>query len=332
MMFSRKILQCFYVILFLSFIPRMLFAVDFKEIVSGGDIEDSLGKLKIEGASPYVADKPENRNQVESVKIKKNAQSDFIFVKSDTLSSEKTDKRKELEDVGYVPPGSFDKKENFIELDKKTIASDFRKLSSSAFNLTFIKNNYDYQSPNNIISRTISEGYKHIKVGALFIHSDQYFYRSDYVNTFWNLGIGVGYNSGRGLFIKTNERSEATFRLWEIPVDAGLGIEIPIYHWLKISGSAGPSATGLYQNRSDFLNGEAGKNKIQVGYGSFANAKFQINLSGFSNNLAYALFSESKITNLFLNLEARYQNYSHFQDEIKISGTSLGIGFTFEYL
>jgi hypothetical protein len=33
-----------------------------------------------------------------------------------------------------------------------------------------------------------------------------------------------------------------------------------------------------------------------------------------------------------MNLEARYQSYQNFQDEIKISGTSLGIGFTFEYL
>lgn len=46
----------------------------------------------------------------------------------------------------------------------------------------------------------------------------------------------------------------------------------------------------------------------------------------------YDLFTSSRITNLYLNLEARQQSYESFQDEISISGTSFGIGFTFEYL
>jgi len=71
---------------------------------------------------------------------------------------------------------------------------------------------------------------------------------------------------------------------------------------------------------------------MQVSYGQFASAQFKLNFTGMSNNLAYDLFSESKITNLLMNLEVRYHNYQNFQDEIKVSGTSVGIGFTFEYL
>ena len=103
-------------------------------------------------------------------------------------------------------------------------------------------------------------------------------------------------------------------------------------HWFKIAAVAGPSTEALYQNRSDYAQGEKGKNKIQVSYGQFANAQFKFNLSGFSSSTAYELFTESQITNLLLNLEVRYQDYHHFQDPVKISGTSFGVGFTFEYL
>lgn len=88
----------------------------------------------------------------------------------------------------------------------------------------------------------------------------------------------------------------------------------------------------LYQNRNDFQQGEKGRNKTQISHGQFANAQFKINLSGFNSDTAYDLFTSSQITNLYLNIEARYQSYRNFQDEIKISGTSLGLGFTFEYL
>ena len=84
---------------------------------------------------------------------------------------------------------------------------------------------------------------------------------------------------------------------------------------------------------SSSLNGEKGKSKWQFSYGQFASAQFKVNLSGLSDNLAYDLFSESQITTLSLNLEARYQNYQNFQDtDLAISGTSLGLGFTFEFL
>ncbi len=306
-------------------------AADLDQVISGGEVEDSLEKVKIDGTTPYLIKNPDHENEIEKSKPDENALPDFVFTKEAQDLSIKDSKRKQLEDVGYTTPGSFEKNDNYIEIDKKEMAANFRNQSSGSFNVSFIKNDYSYQSENNVINRTISEGYKHIKGGALCLRSDQYFLRRDYLNSFWSVGAGVGYNSGRAVFV-TGERSDTTFRLWEIPIDAGIGIEIPIYRWFKLSGTAGPSVMSLYQNRSDFQSGEKGKNKIQVGYGPFANAQFRFNLSGFNDETAYTLFTESKITNLSMNLEVRYHNYSHFQDDIKISGTSFGLGFTFEYL
>jgi hypothetical protein len=303
---------------------------DLDQVIAGGEIEDALSKVEpSKGTEPYIINS--GTGDVESVKIKKDDDSDYVFKKRNSDLTVKNDEKKKLEDVGYVPVGTFEKSENYIELDKAQMATEFRNKSSSAFSISFIKNNYNYTSRNDVINRTIGEGYRHIKGGTLHLRSDQYFLRKDFVNLFWMGGAGVGFNSGRAIFV-SGERSETTFRLWEIPVDIGLGLEIPLYHWFKVVGAVGPTGMVLYQNRNDYQRGESGKNKIQVSYGQFASAQFKINLSGMSKNLSYDLFSESKITNLLMNLEMRYHNYQNFQDEIKVSGTSVGLGFTFEYL
>lgn len=303
---------------------------DLDQIVAGDTVEDYLGaKAAPAEASPYII-LNNHGNEVENQKIKSDAQPDFLFNKN-TEVSEKTNKHNQYEEFGYTNPGTFEKSESYLEINKKEMAADFRKQSYGGLNITFVKNDFNYASDNDIINRTIGEGYKHVKGGALYIRNDRYFFKSNAFNSFWSVGAGLGYNSGRGIFV-TGVRSQTTFKLWEMPIDAGIGAEVPIYHWFKISGAVGPSVTGLYQNRNDFANGEKGKNKMQVSYGEFANAQFKVNLSGFSDETAYDLFSSSKITNLFMNLELRYQNYANFQDNIKISGTSFGIGFTFEYL
>lgn len=305
-------------------------AEDLGQVVSGTEVEDVLGSMKEVGSSPYIAGE-NNSSEVESSEVGANASPDIMFNKNLKEVSVKDEPRKKYEDTGYTLPGTYDKSENYLELDKQSVARDLRGLSTHGISITFIKDDFNYESNNDIINRTISEGYKHVKGGVLHLRSDQYFYRTDFLNTFWCVGGGVGFNSGRGIFVN-GQQSNTTFKLWEVPLDLGAGLEIPVYHWFKISGAAGPSAMGLFQNRNDLVSGEKGRNKVQVSYGQFANAQFKFNLTGFSSDTAYDLFTSSKITNLFLNLEARYQNYQNFQDDIKISGTSFGIGFTFEYL
>jgi hypothetical protein len=310
--------------------PKLLQANDLNQVVSGAEVEDVLGSVKATGISPFTY-RDNGVSEIDNQKIKKTATEDFNFNQNlNDVSVDHSPKRK-FEESGFTIPGTYEKSESFLEIDRKKFTNEFRGLSSGSFNISFFKDDFNYESDNDIINRTISEGYKHVKGGALYLRNDLYLSKTDFLNTFWSVGAGVGYNSGRGIFIN-GERSDTTFKLWEVPVDIGLGLEIPFYHWFKISGNAGPSVMALMQNRNDLLKGEKGRNKTQVSYGQFANAKFKINLTGFSHDTAYELFVSSKITNLYLNLEARYQNYQNFKDAIKISGTSLGIGFTFEYL
>lgn len=310
-----------------------LFAEDLSQIISGEAVPDLLApKSKKEvRTSPFSYQEMKG----DEYQGKVNKLSGEGIVAGTNTSKElviKDLEEKKLKGSGYVVPGTLENAENYLALDKDKFSKSYRYKSKSALNIAYFKDSFQYQSTNDIINKTISEGYKHTKAGMIHIRSDQYLYKSLMLNGFWSVGSGVSYNSGKGTFV-TGVKSDATFTLWEVPVDLGLGIEIPVYQWFKFAGSIGPSGMILNQNRNDFSNGEKGKSKFQFGYGEYANAQFKINLSGFNDNLSYDLFSNSQITNLSLNLEARYENYKNFQDAaLAISGTSVGIGFTFEFL
>ncbi|MBC7429917.1 MAG: hypothetical protein H7336_14985 [Bacteriovorax sp.] len=316
-------------IIALLMLPLAVHATDLDHAVSGDtDVEDTLATSTVKGNSPYIVEGEPG----ESVENSKANGTDSIFnhgVKE--VSTEKISEKKKLQDVGYTPPGTFEGQANYIDLDKKKLNKDFRKASAGGINLTFIKNDYDYQSTNDIINRTIGMGYKHIKGGALHVRNDSYIFKTAFLNFHWSVGGGMGFNSGRGIFVD-GKQSDATFKLWEFPIDAGLGIEIPIANWFKFAGTGGPSVLTLLQDRSDLGRGEAGKRKFQFSPGYFASAQFKINLLGFNDEAAYDLFTTSELTNLFMNIEVRHESYSHFADPVQVSGTSYGIGFTFEYL
>jgi hypothetical protein len=319
--------------LFLLFFVWNTWAEDLSQVVSGAETKDFLAPKEDEvRTSPFAYER--SKEDKYSGKISNSAEENFVVGTNDStdLSIKDYDKKK-LKSSGYVVPGTFEKEENYLALDKKKFSNDLRGKATSAFNIAYFKDSFQYQSSNDVINRTIGQGYKHVKAGMIQIHSDHYIYKSFLMNFFWVAGGGVSYNSGRGSFVNSGTRSETTLTFWEVPADLGLGVEVLLYHWFTITGAAGPSGMILSQSRSDFQNGETGKNKFQFGQGQFACAKFKINLSSFNNGLAYDLFSNSQITNLSLNLEARYENYKKFQDSsLAISGQSYGLGFTFEFL
>ena len=303
-------------------------AVDLDHSVAGDtDVENSLENTKVIGDSPYVFGTGSNEN----VESSKSYGEDYIFNHGVKEVDDKTTPKKKYEDFGYTLPGSFENREDYIDLDKTAMASDFRKVSTGAINITFIKNDFVYESKNDIINQTIGSGEKSLKGGALLFRHDDYFLRRNLLNAYWSVGGGFSFSTGRGIFVN-GQRSDARFNFWEIPIDVGLGLDLPISSWFKLAGTAGPSVMGLIQNRSDFERGETGKTKYQVSPGYFVNGQVKINLTGFNDKHAYELFTSSHITNLYLNLEGRMHSYTNFQDKITISGTSFGIGFTFEYL
>ncbi len=297
--------------------------------VSGDEeIGDVLSTTVIDEDSPFITG-GENKESVENSKVKGE---DFVFPKDNKIVEDaKIDPKKEFEDFGYTLPGTYENSTNYLETDRKKMAKGYRENSNGGINITFLKNSFDYQSPNNVINRTLDTGVGSMKGGSLYVRHDSSVFKTMVLEGHFSMGVGLGYNAGKGIFVD-GTRSDADFKLWEAPVDVGIGLEIPISSWFKLAGTGGGSVMTLLQNRSDFQKGEKGKRKFQFSPGYFVNAQFKINLSGFSEDSSYELFTESQITNLFLNLEARMQNYSGFKDDITISGNSFGIGFTFEYL
>lgn len=293
--------------------------------VSGSTVPDLLGQSTESTVSPYII----NGDDPNAVEKSKPQGVDHVFAPPQEMDLKK-DPRSEYAETGYTLPGTFEGQKNYVDLDKSLMAKNYRKYSTGSFNLSFIKNDYVYDSTADVINRTTTTGPHSGKGGALILRHDSYFSKSAFANLYWSIGGGIGFGTGKGFFAD-GTRSDTTFNLWEIPVDAGLGFEIPITSWVKIAGTGGPSLIGLVQDRSDFERGDDGKRKFQYSFGYFAQAQFKINLS-LTEQTAYELFTESQLTNLFMNLEVRHQNYADFQDPIKISGTSFGIGFTFEYL
>lgn len=322
----RRNLAVFISLILISFSAS---ALDLDHTVSGDtNVEDELGKSTEPGNSPYII----NGESDKSVENSKPNGSDFYFNHGVKEVTENKSPKQQFEDSGYTPPGTFEGRENYLDIDKKALAKDFRKASTGSMNITFVKNNFNYQSEDDIIDRTISAGPKSIKGGYIFFRNDSFITKTDFLNLYWSLGAGLGYSAGRGIFKANGQRSDTVFKFWEVPIDLALGAEIPISTWFKLAATGGASAMTIAQNRDDYQAGEKGKRKFQFSPGYFADAQFKLNLTGFSNDMAYDLFTSSEITNLYMNLNIRHENYSSFQDNITISGTSFGLGFTFEYL
>ncbi len=246
--------------------------------------------------------------------------------------SEKEKKRHELLDVGQTLGDTGSLNTTYQKIDKIEFTRKMRSVSRGAFNLSYQPNDYDYLSNNNIINETVENGFHSGKGGTVHLRHDSYISNQRFLNTFWSGGIGIGLSTGKGVFIN-GDRSSATFNLWQIPAEVGLGFEIPVFSLIKLNLSGGGGAMALMQNRNDYQRGEKHKRRIQVSPGYYALGEFKISLTSFSNNVAYNVFTASNITNILLNIEYRYQSYESFKEEsLAISGSSIGVGLTFEYL
>lgn len=302
------------------------------EVAGAHDIPDILGAMKSYEESPYV-DSGKHEKIIEKKKSLNLEAPNLSGTVSDFLGSKKAKKTEEsvYRENGYNPPGTFENEENYLEMDKRSFTKNLNRVSSHGLNLMYYKNDYTYTSPNDIITKTINSTPGHLKLGTFYLRSDQYLYKRDWARAYWAFGGGLSFSSGKGIFVD-GVASDSPFRLWEFPLDLGMGAEIPIGKILKLSMTGGPSLLGIIQNRSDLMANEPGKNKWQLSYGTFLSCQFKLSLPGLSSEKAYDLFISNAITNMFITLEARYQNYAHFLDPISISGTSFGGGFTFEFL
>jgi len=267
---------------------------------------------------------------------------DFSNIKSDEVNfslpssgEERVKKLSEKEKIlstGNEVPFQFENRENIISSKNADIYREVYNKGASGFGFTYIKDEYDVKDGSDLYRRSFEEATGSKKAGSLHFTFDRYLSRG-VISTLWGFGAGVGYAQGKGLFkTSVGQESSAKFQLYTVPLDLRLGFELEPTRFFKIGLSAGPSVMGLLQSRSDKDSGEEGKHRRQVSYGYYGNGKLQVSLNSMFDDLSFKTFSQGNVTNMFLNIEARVQSFENFQDDISITGTSLGVGFSFEYL
>ena len=230
-------------------------------------------------------------------------------------------------------PFKHENLENMVEIKNDGIYGNYYDQGESSFSFTYIKDSYSVTDDRNIYQSSYIDSNEGLQGGFLLFNFDNYISRN-FLSPFYGVGLGVGFSRGEGIFeTSTDTASGVTFQLFMIPLDFRLGVTVGHGKYVRFSLAGGPSVMGLSQSRDDRGSSDEDKHRRQVSYGYFGHGKMQVSLNSIFNRLAFKAFQQYKMTNMYLNLEARYHNYANFQDEdIAMDGASFGIGFTFEYL
>ncbi len=290
------------------------------------EFEKSLQKLKHSSESSIISSGVGEEDFSALENLEATGASPLIPGQSDEISPVDNPLR-----PGHGILGMDEDRESIRTYSKDDVLKDVVGRSESIFSLSYIKDDYDYSDSSNIFSKTYESSTGSVK-GGMLLASLEKIILSKGIQATWGLGAGVGFNSGKGQFIDGTS-SEADFKLYTLPLDFVLGAYLPLGQFAKLSVRGGPGVMGLIQNRSDFEKKAKGKEKRQIGYGYFGEAKFQLSLTNIFKDTAFYLYRDYKISQAYLDFKVRLHDYGNFQDEdLAISGQSFGIGFTFEYL
>lgn len=227
--------------------------------------------------------------------------------------------------------GTIETQDGYLEYKKSDLVDEKNRKGESSFTFTILKDDFDYDDGRGSFER-IFEGPGDVTKGAYLILSRESYLLRSYVDLYWKGSLGVGLSYGQGQFVN-GESADANFRLWKIPADVGLGLSVPIGNWFSLSASGGGSVMLLMQNRSDVNKRNEKRNRRQFSPGYFAEAKFKWNLAKVFEDMSFLMLREYDVSNIYLDLMVRQQEYNSFKEEnLSVSGQSMGIGFSFEFL
>ena len=302
-----------------------LFAEDFSQSVLGQKLDKDMEKIykDIEKDSTFL---PGSAKDPEFKKTDK--KSPFLSGYDDQQMEKKLDKH--APDVGVTPMGTFSNATNYLEHDMKILLHDIEMRGKKSISLNYYKDTFDYVSKGDVFNKVYRDDPKSYNVGTLQLAYNYFYIKKEYLDWFIGTNLGFGYNQGPGVFIYSREVSDTTFRLATFPTDFSVGFGLRPGKWLKLNLEGGPSAMGLMQSRTDRNSGERGKRRRQIGFGYYGQGALKISLSNIFPKYYHSLYYGMNLTKVWLNVLARYHYYSNFQDDIQISGVSLGIGFSFE--
>ncbi len=312
---STKKISC--VLLFLSF---TLFAE------TGQLLPGFAGDLKF---SKQTTDSPHLPGGSAPIKLKKDKSNSFSLPgggEVPTFGDEVDITGQRLATEGAQP-------KSVITIKRKDILKKVRDKGETTLGFNYLYDTFSYSDSLNVFE-TVFDG-DHTgshRFGMLQFSASRFFNRKVF-DLYWKVNLGVGYNRGKGRFVK-GEIADMHFQLWSIPLDLMVGIDFPLgWSSVMLGVAAGPSIMGLIQSRDDFGSDESGRRKRQFSFGYTYQLKASIDMASFFPNVAYALFDNYSVSRCYINLIARGQGYSGFQDsDISISGISFGLGLTLEYL
>ena len=271
--------------------------------------------------SPFVSGNVQND---EATKFKKN--SGVIFppgqASSDWTNNVKGDS-----------PFTYKGDQNYLEFKNNTIVKDLYKVSDTSWGFSYFYDTYDYKDRNSIYTRTFeSESADSVQAGYLMMNYRYNMYRGP-LDLFFQLNAGLSYSTGKGIFSDDGSQSKANFNLWLLPLEFTFGTKVHVGRYVGLSVSGGPAVAGLIQNRSDRDEDEDGKNLRQVGYGYSAEGSLDFSLSQIFPSYGIYLKNNSEVSDMTFSIIAKTMSLSNFNNEdIEITGTSIGLGFKFEVL
>lgn len=256
----------------------------------------------------------------------------------DRLKDNRVTLEDETKSTDFFLPGQLPETEELATYTNMEVIQRGEKVSDTEFGIFIIKDDFDYKSSTNSFKRVYrSDGNVAVDKSEsdpsymMKLNWAKFFYRGP-VDISYGMGLGIGYNGGKGVFPNNEVSTETTFRLWTAPLEFLVGLETHANSWVKFAAKGGPSVLGMYQYRNDLDDRDDRKHLRQFSPGFFAEGSVGINIFKVFTSYGREMLNEYDITKNYLTAYARVHNYGSFKEEgLEISGVSFGLGFVFEY-
>ena len=180
---------------------------------------------------------------------------------------------------------------------------------------------------------TIFESSESTKVGPLIIGYESFFSKPEsLIRLGYLVSFGINFFQGTAPSSTNSGTSLTKLTLWVAPVNVGANMRLNVSSVLGFKFFGGVSFAGMIQSRSDYRDDESGKNVNRFGQGLFGGVASDFSLGKYFSKYQSELFDIYGFTNFRLSLNFRYQDLSFNgeSDELDFSGSSIGLGVSFD--
>ncbi len=241
---------------------------------------------------------------------------------------------------GVTLPGDYSNYPQYLEFKNDQILKEYEYDSKERLTVGIIYDTYQYKNSANTFNRVYRDSPKSDVYGILNIGYD-YLMINENFKFLVGGGFGFGYNGGKGVFEgesleESSSISESTqISLYTVPLDLRLTLEFPLTRYFGLAVTGGPSVVFIQEHRNDKVEGEAERDRRQFGFGYFATGIFKIHLGYIYKDLGFKYLSSEDVSRFTMNVFARNQYYEFPKNEskdISIEGTSVGLGFSYDFI